>query len=182
MFAGLTSTAAYANVFTFSFTGASDSGSGTFTANPNGTAGEYVITGMTGTVDGSAVMAVLGINSYPFAPFATNDNILFDPASVQAPNFTAGFLDINGVSFVLANGEDMNLYFGQYMTGDPETYDLIYGANATNDYLTSLTISPNLGTVTPEPSSLLLLGTGMLGLVGLGTMRRRQFSAPQQSA
>jgi hypothetical protein len=178
LFAGLSSTAAFADTgggytndvlssftltnagsgdFDFSFSGPSDSGSGVFMTSLTGTAGEYLITGISGTADGSAISLLLPAFTFP-TEFGGGDNLLFDPGVISAPNLFPADLDLSGVSFAVANGADYNLYYGQFMTGDPlDVYDL-------------LTVTPS----TPEPGSLVLLGTGMLALLGLVAMRRRE--------
>lgn len=178
MLAGLSSTAAFADQaggynndvlssftltnagsgnFDFSFSGPSDSGSGVFMTSLTGTTGEFLITGITGTVDGSTINSLFPAGTFP-TEFGGGDNLLFDPGVISPPNLEAAYLDLSGVSFAVANGTDYNLYYGQFVTGDPlDVYDLLSPAPST-----------------PEPESLALLGTGMLALLGVATMRRRQ--------
>jgi len=164
LIAGLSSSMAYADTFNFTFSGVSDTGSGVMTASPTGTPGVELITGIVGTTDGSAISALLAPGSYP-APLALNDNDLYTASG--------SFLDIQGVSYVLANGTDINLYFGQFGTGDPTVYNLISGPDEINDGLTSFSLTQNVA-ATPEPGSLVLLGTGVLGLVAAaGRMLRK---------
>jgi len=143
--------------FDFSFSGPSDSGSGVFMTSLTGTTGEFLITGITGTVDGSTINSLFPAGTFP-TEFGGGDNLLFDPGVISPPNLEAAYLDLSGVSFAVANGTDYNLYYGQFVTGDPlDVYDLLSPAPST-----------------PEPESLALLGTGMLALLGVATMRRRQ--------
>jgi len=181
MFGGLSSTAAFASEqgggytndtlsnfslidagsgsFDFSFSGPSDSGSGVFMTSLTSTEGEYLIVGITGSVDGSTISSLLPADGFP-TEFGGGDNLLFDPGVVSAPNLLPAELDLSGAVFQAANGTSYNLYYGQFMTGDPlDDYDL-------------LTLTP----ATPEPESLALLGTGTLALLGVAAMRRRRES------
>jgi hypothetical protein len=158
-----TVTSAGAGVFDFSFAGAGQTGSGVFTTTTTGTVGEYLITGVTGTTDGSAIASLFPAFTYPTL-LGGGDNDLYFPATVNSPNSSAGYIDIFGLSYALANGKDINLYYGQGQTGDPEVYNLL------------------TGTVAPEPPSLLLLATGGLGLAGFVLSRRRLTAAAAAAA
>jgi hypothetical protein len=144
-------------VFNFSFSGSGQSGSGTFTTAATGTAGKYLITGVTGTTDGSAITSLFAPGTYPFL-LGGGDNDLYFPASINFPNKGAAYLDIFGLAYALANGNDINLYYGQGQTGDPEVYDLLTGTPPSS---------------TPEPPSLFLLGTAAIVLAGAGLTRLR---------
>ena len=153
-----TLTSAGAGVFDFSFSGAGQTGTGVFTTASTGTTGKYLVTGVTGTTDGSTIVSLYGPGTYPFL-LGGGDNDLYFPATINAPNTGAAYLDIFGLAYSLASGQNINLYYGQGETGDPEVYDLLTGGTA------------------PEPSSLILFGTGALGLAALLYTRRRQTPA-----
>jgi hypothetical protein len=156
-------TSAGGGMYNFSFSGAGQTGSGVFKTVTTSTVGEFLITGVTGTTDGSAITALLPAFSYPTL-LGGGDNDLFFPSIVTSPNSAPAFIDIFGVSYALANGTDINLYYGQGQTGDPEVYDLLTGSPA------------------PEPPSLLLLLTGGLGLAAFGLTRRRLTPASTSAA
>lgn len=147
---------AAAQDFSFTYTGGSgDTASGTLIATPEGTPGEYTITGITdGFFDGSAI-TLLG----PYL-FGGNDNLLLDPA---APDY----LDFRGISFVTASSEDLNLYDSD---GSSDGYQ-VEGRSSTLDGSGTLIVTQLATSPTPEPSSLLLLGTGLLGICGV--LRRK---------
>jgi hypothetical protein len=150
--------------FDFSFSGPSDSGSGAFITALTGTPGQYLITGMSGTVDGAAITSLFAPGTFP-VDFGGGDNLLFDPGVVDSGNVDPSALDLAGVSFEVAGGTDYNLYYGQFLTGDPvDVYDLLTPTPATD---------PDPAPA-PEPESLTLLGTGTLALLGAAAMRRRQ--------
>jgi hypothetical protein len=107
MLAALTSTCAYADsTFDFTFSGGAVSASGQFTAIPTGV-GTYLITGVSGTTNGVTITGIL-----PPKNFAGNDNVLEEPGPV---------LNSFGVSYSLANGEEINLYI--YQNIDNATID-----------------------------------------------------------
>jgi hypothetical protein len=149
-----TLTSAGAGVYDFAFSGSGQTGSGAFSTSTTSSAGKFLITGISGTVDGTTIASLFAPGTYPFS-LGGADNDLFAPSIVTAPNTIPGYLDITGVSFGLANGTDYDLYFGNFLTGDPQMYDL-------------LTAAP-----TPEPPSLLMLGTGVIALAGAGFTRQR---------
>src|ERR1700733_6743258 len=146
--------AAHADTFNFSATGSAGgfSGSGTLVATANG-GGNYLITAIAGS-------GVTGL----FAPngFNANDNLLFPSASPT--------LDSHGFSFTDVNG--------------PDTFDVNIFNNGSGDFVflrdednftETLPVTFTLSAATPEPSTFILLGTGILGV--LGTARRKFWSS-----
>lgn len=165
--------AAHADTFHFSFGTTADafSGSGTFTAISTATAGEYTITGISGTADtgggvNRSIAQLLAPGTFPtFSNGGTvppNDNLLFFPEAA-----TGGYFDQDGVAFELNNGAQINLYFIPFA---PSNAFLLRsnGTPVDEDVTTSVT---GAAAVTPEPGSIFLLSTGLLGMAGI--VRRR---------
>ena len=166
-FAMLLSTPVFADtMYDFSFTGNNSvsgspgipfSGSGVFDVKATRTSGEFRIVGVSGMTDGETISKLLSAGSFGF-----NDNLLFVTNGVAS-------LDNSGVSYQLANGVDANIFLGvpgqyqQSLFGFP-------GSLVSEDQTANVSITSPTPSV-PEPSTLMLLATGAVGLAG--TIRRR---------
>ena len=173
----LSSSTARADVFDFSFSGPSDYGSGTITASEEGTSGIYDITAISGISDGSTISALIPYHIYPNTEGGYNDNRIYYPEVITDVNLNPSYLDLSGFSYVLADGEDINVWYGVWLgcpsdPGNREGYDLMYGPGYSNNTLDNFDLTAE----SAEPASLLLLGTGALGVIFL--LRRRHATKP----
>ena len=180
VFALATTGLAMADAFTFSFSGGGQAGSGTvFDANEGG--GVWSITNAIGTIDGSAVTGVAPCvypaTCGPIGTGTTWDNVLYYPAAVTFPNTGPANVDWQGLLFTLANGDFLNLY---YYDNQSQGADICGGLgycasllDANGNPISAGVVSATFAPVptTPEPSSLVLFGSGILGLAGI--LRRK---------
>src|ERR1035437_772988 len=133
LFLTLSSSAAHADTFDFSFSGLGYSGSGTITANPDlnyaADSGIYLISAITGTTNGISIAGLVPAGTYPAVSAAnSNNNDLYVPAVSTVDNNLPGYLDILGLSYVLTDGTDINLWFGVLhgRSSDPGNTDTYY--------------------------------------------------------
>lgn len=141
--------------FDFSFSGTGISGSGSLTATLV-SGNQYLVTAISGMQNGS-VMTLLAPGG-----FAGNDNHIFS---------SQPYLDLAGLAFSLSGATtDYNIY---YNPGTGTYLECNSLSPCTNGVGTKLTFG-SLTEVTPEPGSLILLGSGLIGLAGVA--RRKLFS------
>lgn len=176
---------ARADEFSFSFSGPdvshsnefSFSGSGTLYATYSGALNVWDISYISGTVTtetytgrftapDSTTYNIGGL--LPTGTFGNNDNILYAPPGISFSG--ADYFDTDGVSFSLVGGSDVNL---------DTAYFIVFPYNQGTDGTQSESVTEQIcwqgpgdpPAATPEPGSLALLGTSILG--GAGLVRRR---------
>jgi len=136
-------TSMWADTIHFTYSGSGFSGAGTLTATDQHD-GSWLVTDVTGKQNGIPFTAVepLGTN-----PSYSYDNLVFLNSAPQ--------LDLFGI-LLSWNGGDVNLGYdsglngGSYALWNPGESAITFKASAT-----------------PEPGTLLMLGTGVLGLAGV---------------
>jgi len=172
-FALIGAPSAFADTFNWSFTSSGgDSGSGTFTATEV-SAGVELITGITGTWDGSSIAGLIAPGNYPSGSVngtccsvPGNNNLLYYPGSPA--------LDLGGLGFA-SNGNWVNVYWsGSYLVLT-DVGECCYNPNSPGTpgaLTTSSAQNGNFSIVsTPEPATLGLLGASLILLVFVSKQR-----------
>jgi len=147
------STMAFAGTIgTFTYSGDSVSFSGVL----SGTLvvpGEYTLTAVTGTYNGAAVTGLLAVGADP--SYAV-DNLFFTSFPFASNTGNSGFV------FGVTGLPNVNFWFDTNATD----YSSVNVGGFINTPVTA-----SFASATPEPSTLLTLGSGILGLAGLARKR-----------
>jgi len=148
--------------FDFSFSGAGISGTGVLTGTLV-SGNEFLVTSISGTQNGLS-MTLLAPGA-----FAQNNNDIFS---------SSPFLTLGGLAF-MANGANYNVYFnpgtGSYF--ECSSVPCLNGMGAPITF----SLKPVSTTTVPEPGTLMLLGSGVLGLAGVARRKLGRHSPGEAS-
>jgi hypothetical protein len=165
----LSATSAYADTFQFSYSGGGVSASGLLNATPIG-GGVYQVTSISGTRNGQPITGLVPCSPIPPATYCIGfgfgyDNLLFPASTVQ--------LDIQALLFTVQGVPNpVNLY-GIADSPFPPYVDLTWelAPDGIHRLYTGIPVDLSITRVTPEPSAVLLFGSGLVALAG--AMRRK---------
>jgi hypothetical protein len=172
---------AQAETFTFSFSGSGFSGTGTLigTADPY-TTNAFDITSANGTINGGQIVLAPGSTgdssgkvTDPTGAFYVNDVIYLDGnQGNQGGGPGTSVVDNNGLLFLDLSASTYYNIFSGSPVGNDQIINRpgIYPSSVPITFTVTETFGSSVA-ATPEPSSLALLGTGLLGAVGM--LRRR---------
>jgi len=188
---------ARADGYNFSVSGSGIMASGILQVSNTGPFGASTVTGIIGTFTDSNNNfsgAITGLNFAPAPVTDASDTYFSAPAftaagfsydnlfwsggnspavCVDAPIFSGGDFDIYGLSFNIAGGYTADLWSNGLNLGGYQLNDSLNGVPFVTPNMDGLAYGVNVeASPTPEPSSLLLLGSGMTGLFSL--MRRKR--------
>ena len=146
-------TLTFATDISFTYSGSGFTGSGVFTAIDQG-GGTYLVTGVNGQQNGMPFSGVEPVT--PQLPGWAYNNLAYLNSTPQ--------LDIDGVLLDWSGGGVVNLFYDSGFNGGSYALE-----NSPTEYAIDFSAS-----ATPEPNTLLMSGSGLIGLAGLA--RKRLFS------
>jgi len=150
---------AWGDEIPFTLTGQGLDASGTFYADPSGP-GTWLVTDATGIFN--------GVNIVGIWPTSNNGNIFDFNNLFYSPGPA---VDTQGIVFLLNNGNMVNLCYDTGCAGTAETYTAILFDYQTGNYTNFNADSAWFGNPVPEPSTLMLLGSGLVGFAKLARRR-----------